>query len=346
MATIVIPRALASTYGIVFRMPVTPSGTASAVIGVLLFLCGITLAVSSVLRFAIDGDGTLAPWDPPRRFVATGPYRFVRNPMISGVTMVLIAQSMVFRSLIHLEWAVVFAFINAAWIPFVEEPGLHARFGDSYREYCRHVRRLLPRLTPYVEPNFSSAGTGAAGLKSGPTHHQIFAVVPASGKSSRFGSDKRQVLIDGVPMLLRVVKHFKDAGIADVIVVDDNPDPDRGMFSSIQIGLGRALASGAEIILVQPADMPFVRIETIRLIAAECARTGRAVCPRYDDQRGHPLAFPAELARQLLTVDPSTPLNEAFTAIGLVRSELTVDDPGVLRDIDTLDDLMIPPPRT
>ncbi len=165
------------------------------------------------------------------------------------------------------------------------------------------------------------------------------AVVPASGKSSRFGSDKRRALVDGVPMLERVVSVLTDAGAARVIVVDNNPAPERGMFSSIQIGLGEAVAGGADIILVHPADMPFVRAGTIRAVIDECARTDRAVCPRFNGTRGHPIAFPVSLARQLLTVDPSTPLNEAFAAIGLVRDELDVDDAGVLRDVDVPSDL-------
>jgi len=170
----------------------------------------------------------------------------------------------------------------------------------------------------------------------------VVAVVPASGKSRRFGSDKRQALIDGVPMLQRVVSLLKDAGAAHVIVVDDNPDPGRGMFSSIQIGLARAVIEGASVILVQPADMPFVRPATVREVVSECVRTNRAVCPRYRAKRGHPLAFPLDLARQLLAVDPSTPLNEAFAAIGLVRHEFDVDDPGVLRDVDRPSDISEP----
>jgi molybdenum cofactor cytidylyltransferase len=167
----------------------------------------------------------------------------------------------------------------------------------------------------------------------------LIAVIPASGKSRRFGSDKRQALIDGVPMLERVVRLLDGAGAARVIVVDNNPDPDRGMFSTIQIGLTDAVTAGADIVLVQPGDMPFVRAETIRAVVDECRRTRRAVCPRFSGKRGHPLAIPSSLARQLLDVNPSTPLNEAFAAIGLIRHELDVDDPGVLRDVDVPSDL-------
>jgi molybdenum cofactor cytidylyltransferase len=182
----------------------------------------------------------------------------------------------------------------------------------------------------------------------------VVAVLPAAGASSRFGSDKRMALVDGVPMLERVVTQMVQAGVSVVVVGTPaawsapagvphtsprvwpvtNEQPERGMFSSIQIGMDAALQRGATIVLVHPADMPFVRTETIRQVIDECARTGRAVCPRHGEKRGHPLAFPAAIAQQLLAVDPSTPLNEAFAAVGLVRHELDVDDAGVLRDVD------------
>jgi protein-S-isoprenylcysteine O-methyltransferase Ste14 len=50
---------------------------------------------SSLRRFAGEGESTLAPWDPPRRLVVTGPYRFVRNPMISGVIFLLLGEASV-----------------------------------------------------------------------------------------------------------------------------------------------------------------------------------------------------------------------------------------------------------
>jgi len=355
--TLVIPRLIASSYGIAFVVPVASGAIAQLVIGIALFLGGVSLAVSSVLRFAFDGDGTLAPWDPPKQFVATGPYRYVRNPMITGVTLVLCAQSLILHSWPHAAWTAVFIVLNVTWIPLAEEPGLRARFGDAYRDYCAHVGRLVPRLTPYstVQVHLADVGGGlqpaarSDGLKPVGYVCETFAVVPASGKSSRFGSDKRQALIDGVPMLQRVVAQLQDAGVAVIVVggLQDraalrtvvNPDPDRGMFSSIQIGLAEAVANGATVILVQPADMPFVRTETIRAVADECVRIGRAVCPRYNAKRGHPLAFTADIARQLLAIPPSTPLNEAFAAIGLVRHELDVDDPGVLKDVDVPADL-------
>jgi protein-S-isoprenylcysteine O-methyltransferase Ste14 len=117
--------------------------------GVSALLVGLALFASSLARFARDGDGTLAPWDPPRRLVVSGPYRFVRNPMISGVCFMLLGESAVLRAMPLLQWAALVVAINAIYIPLIEEPMLSARFGDAYDEYRRHVPRLVPRLTPW-----------------------------------------------------------------------------------------------------------------------------------------------------------------------------------------------------
>ena len=118
-------------------------------VGVLLLVVGLILFSASLRKFATDGEGTLAPWDPPRRLVVRGPYRYVRNPMISGVVSVLFGEALVLLSRPHFVWALIFLGVNFIYIPLLEEPGLRLRFGDSYLEYCRHVRRLIPRLQPW-----------------------------------------------------------------------------------------------------------------------------------------------------------------------------------------------------
>jgi len=69
--------------------------------------------------------------------------------MISGVIFVLTAEAMLLRSKPHAWWALTFLAINAVYIPLLEEPLLRVRFGDEYREYCRHVPRIIPRLRPW-----------------------------------------------------------------------------------------------------------------------------------------------------------------------------------------------------
>jgi protein-S-isoprenylcysteine O-methyltransferase Ste14 len=117
--------------------------------GVVLLGCGLWLFIKSLSRFATEGEGTLAPWDPPRRLVVSGVYRYVRNPMISGVIQMLLGESLILLSHPHFTWALLFIGINAVYIPLMEEPFLLRRFGEDYREYCRHVPRLIPRLSPW-----------------------------------------------------------------------------------------------------------------------------------------------------------------------------------------------------
>jgi len=122
--------------------------------GLCLLTVGVLLFIASVHRFATEGRGTLAPWDPPRHLVIRGPYRYVRNPMISGVGLVLFAEALLLLSRPHLVWALIFLGINSIYIPLVEEPDLTQRFGEPYREYTRHVPRLIPRLRPWEPPRY------------------------------------------------------------------------------------------------------------------------------------------------------------------------------------------------
>jgi protein-S-isoprenylcysteine O-methyltransferase Ste14 len=146
---VLIPLSLARSNGISPALGATVPQILGQVIGVLLLVVGLVLFSASLRKFATDGEGTLAPWDPPRRLVVRGPYRYVRNPMISGVVSVLFGEALVLLSRPHFVWALIFLGVNFIYIPLLEEPGLRLRFGDSYVEYCRHVPRLIPRLRPW-----------------------------------------------------------------------------------------------------------------------------------------------------------------------------------------------------
>jgi protein-S-isoprenylcysteine O-methyltransferase Ste14 len=118
-------------------------------VGVALIALGVALLAWTVALFATVGHGTLAPWDPTSRLVVVGPYRHVRNPMISGVLAVLLGEAALTASPPLLLWfAAVFA-VNAVYFPLVEEPGLRRRFGADYDAYKANVRRWLPRLRPW-----------------------------------------------------------------------------------------------------------------------------------------------------------------------------------------------------
>lgn len=149
MVVVVIPLWIVRTSGLVPGVPASPLGWVALVGGAAALSCGAALLVATLRRFRTDGQGTLAPWDPPTRLVVTGPYSFVRNPMISGVILLLLGEGLVLRSTAHLLWTGIFFVFNAIYIPLLEEPQLRSRFGADYEDYRKAVPRLLPRLRPW-----------------------------------------------------------------------------------------------------------------------------------------------------------------------------------------------------
>lgn len=148
-AAILIPILIARRNATPLAVGDSPGAVLIQLAGLSLLAVGLLLFVKTLRRFASEGKGTLAPWDPPRALVVRGPYRFVRNPMISGVVFVLFGEALALRSMPHAGWAAAFLVANLIYIPLLEEPVLEDRFGEPYREYCRNVPRIFPRLRPW-----------------------------------------------------------------------------------------------------------------------------------------------------------------------------------------------------
>jgi protein-S-isoprenylcysteine O-methyltransferase Ste14 len=121
-----------------------PTWTPAAGIG--LMVVGGLIAAMCIGGFVIWGHGTPAPFDAPRRFVAQGPYRFVRNPMYIGGWAVLAGYGLVQRSPAILWLSLVMIGCAHLFVVLYEEPNLERRFGEDYRAYKRAVRRWLPRF--------------------------------------------------------------------------------------------------------------------------------------------------------------------------------------------------------
>ncbi|HET7691685.1 MAG TPA: isoprenylcysteine carboxylmethyltransferase family protein [Gemmatimonadota bacterium] len=117
----------------------------AAPIGVALMALGLVIMAVCVATFVVRGRGTPAPFDPPRAFVASGPYRWVRNPMYIGMFTFLVGYALCAVSFPAL--LVAFAMLAAAHLVAVlyEEPSLARRFGEPYREYRRTTPRWIPR---------------------------------------------------------------------------------------------------------------------------------------------------------------------------------------------------------
>ena len=164
------------------------------------------------------------------------------------------------------------------------------------------------------------------------------------------------VRFKGEPLLNWTLWSLLDGGVGGVVVVTApgadffeaplmndprvsvavNEDPSRGMFSSIQAGLS---ITGGDPLVILPADMPFVASGTVTEIVLACIRRHRVVIPVHQEQRGHPIAIPSSFRNALLLAPPETTLKQALSAAGADPIELPVGDAGILRDVDTPQDL-------
>ena len=114
-------------------------------LGLWLILNGLGLSGWCVNLFNVEGRGTPVPFDPPKRFVASGPYRFVRNPMALGLFLVLAGQAALYQSKVILGYLLIVIALVGAFVRFIEEPDLERRFGAPYTAYKRQVPRWIPR---------------------------------------------------------------------------------------------------------------------------------------------------------------------------------------------------------
>lgn len=192
-----------------------------------------------------------------------------------------------------------------------------------------------------------------------PESFRAVAIVTAAGSAERFGGKKLLAPIDGEPLLDHTIRSLLEGGVTEVIVVVgtaarnelerdvnalsdprvrpvENPDPSRGMFSSIQIG---AATANGDALVVLPGDMPYVRPETVRAVIAKYRERPAIVSPRYRGKRGHPVVMPLSLRDEIAATAPTANLHDVIHHHQDERVDLDVDDPGVGRDVDTPADL-------
>ncbi|MDR3772496.1 MAG: isoprenylcysteine carboxylmethyltransferase family protein, partial [Terracidiphilus sp.] len=105
---------------------------------------GAVVALWCVSTFIWIGKGTPAPFDPPRRLVIRGPYRFVRNPMYMGAGTALAGAALFYRSPTLLAYVAIFLLVAHLFVLLYEEPTLRRTFGPEYEAYCHRVRRWWP----------------------------------------------------------------------------------------------------------------------------------------------------------------------------------------------------------
>lgn len=186
---------------------------------------------------------------------------------------------------------------------------------------------------------------------------QVSVIVLAAGTASRMGRPKQLAHLGGVPILVHVLRTVREAGLKDIIVVlgssaeaikkevglegfgvVENSAYSQGISGSIKLGLSQ-VAIETRAVLILLADQPLVLSSTlIRLIAEYGRSRPQAAIPTYQGRPGNPVLLDRSLfdkARQLKG-------DEGFRSIlrdsqNVIRIE--VDDPGILLDVDTPEDL-------
>ena len=123
----------------------TPLPGWSVLLGVLSVLAGASLVVTCIVLFIVQGRGTPAPFDAPKRFVAVGPYRIIRNPMYIGGLLLLAGFGFFQQSKAILLFCALWFLAAHLFVTLYEEPILTDRFGTPYLGYSRAVPRWIPK---------------------------------------------------------------------------------------------------------------------------------------------------------------------------------------------------------
>ncbi len=150
--TLVIPAAILIVAGVPAPHPSSAASIGLATLGGVLIVGGSGLLIWTVALFDRVGKGTLGVGKvlgEPVHLVVRGPYRHVRNPMITGVVCILLGEAAIAASGWLLLWAAVFFALQATVIRFWEEPHLVRRFGREYVDYRRNVPRWIPRISAW-----------------------------------------------------------------------------------------------------------------------------------------------------------------------------------------------------
>jgi CTP:molybdopterin cytidylyltransferase MocA len=193
-------------------------------------------------------------------------------------------------------------------------------------------------------------------LPSSPSLDRIALIVLAAGRSTRMGSPKALVELDGRPLLEhllspRLLRKFGDVVVvlghhADVLrpVVERsgyrhvvNADPDRGRTGSVQEGL-KAFRGTIDAAFVQPVDCPLIAPDTYAALL-DSVPAADIVIPSCQAKHGHPPLISAKLFPKILAAGPDEPLRDILLESGVRRRYVEVNDPGVLLNVDRPEDL-------
>ena len=189
---------------------------------------------------------------------------------------------------------------------------------------------------------------------------RIQGLLLSAGRARRFGSQKLLHPVDGVPIAVSAASNLCAAGLPVLCVIRPG---DVGIRAALELldgvrvsacptaesGMGHSLAwgvresAGADAWIVALGDMPSVRPATIAAIAAALRAGAALVAPVYEGRRGHPVGFSAQWRAELTALSGDQGARRLLARAGPRLMQVAVDDPGILLDIDTPEDLALVP---
>jgi protein-S-isoprenylcysteine O-methyltransferase Ste14 len=111
-----------------------------------LAVLGVVLMMWTSLQMFVT-KGTPVPVDPPQKLITSGPYRVTRNPMHTGLFLVMVASGFYYGSLLSLlVFTPAYIILDTLMIKYIEEPGLEKRLGEDYVKYKERTPMFFPRL--------------------------------------------------------------------------------------------------------------------------------------------------------------------------------------------------------
>ncbi len=123
----------------------------NVIVSVPILVIGLFLMLWSIFHF-IKVKGTPVPFNPPPKLVNTGPYAYVRNPMLTGVFILLFGLGILFNSVsLVFIFTPIFILLNVLELKAIEEPELEKRLGKQYTEYKKKVPMFIPWLKVKIE---------------------------------------------------------------------------------------------------------------------------------------------------------------------------------------------------
>ncbi len=183
------------------------------------------------------------------------------------------------------------------------------------------------------------------------------AVVLAAGMSRRMGRLKMLLPFGDRPMLGRVIESLQSSGVishiavvtgyaeqeirdvtaeySGVVCIHNACFANGGMLSSVKAGVAALTESTTAFFLVL-GDQPMVRPDTLRAMHAKALADGPLiVTPRCNGKRGHPVLISCRISREILSLGESETLRTLMERHSARISEVAVDDPATILDIDT-----------